>query len=537
MREQLEAWRTTWFGLLLAVLVCSACLPALRGGFIWDDDRHVSANAAVAAPDGLGRIWRVGGTPQYYPVTFSAFWLQYRIWDGRPEGFHAVNAALHACSALLIYLLVLRLGFGGAALAALLFALHPVQMESVAWISELKNVLSTFFFLLALLSWLEYEDRGGRRWYAATAALYALALLSKTTTCVFPIVVVLLRWMRGRRVDAAFVKGLVPFFLLGAALGAHTIAVEAELEKAVGPEYELSALQRLLLAGRAAWFYAGKLLVPVNLSFTYERWSVDPAYPAHWLGAAGLAAAAWGLRRLKSRELAAAAGYYLLVLVPALGFFKIYPQRYSFVADHFQYLACIGPFVAAGALAARWTAHLERSNRALLLAFAAGALWIGSRARAEVFQSEEAVWADAAAKQPGAYIAQLNLGKSLADQGRHGEAFKRYEAALAIKPDLPEAHVNMGNILLTNGWFEPAVNHYRQALAGGARPAVVRSARNNMGVALARLQRWNEAAAVYRAALAERPDDAEARSNLCSVLAAKKDKAELKRSGCVAPGK
>lgn len=534
MSYPLESWKTTWFGLLLAALVCSACLPALRGGFIWDDDRHVSANEAVAGPDGLGRIWRVGHTPQYYPVTFSAFRLQHRLWDGRPEGFHVVNAALHACSALLIYLLVLRLGFGGAALAALLFALHPVQMESVAWISELKNVLSTFFFLLALLGWLEYEDRGGRRWYAGAAALFLLALLSKTTTCVFPAVVLLLRWMRGRRVDAAFIKELVPFFILGAALGVHTIAVEARVEGAIGPEYDLSPLQRLLLAGRAAWFYAGTLLFPMNLSFAYERWSVDPARPAHWLGAAGLAVAAWGLRRLASRELAAAAGYYLLVLIPALGFFKIYPQRYSFVADHFQYLACIGPFVAAGALAARWTGHLERSNRALLLAFAAGALWIGARSRASAFRSEEAVWTDAAAKQPGAYIAQLNLGKSLADQGRHGEAFKRYEAAIAIKPDLPEAHLNMGNILLTNGWFEPAVHHYRQALAGGVRPAVVRSARNNLGVALARLQRWNEAAAIYREMLAARPEDAEARANLCSVLAAKKDKADLKRSGCAA---
>lgn len=534
MREMLETWRTTWFGLLLAALVCSACLPALRGGFIWDDDRHVSANAAVAGPDGLGRIWRVGNTPQYYPATFSAFWLQYRVWGGRPEGFHAVNAALHACSALLIYLLVLRLGFAGAALAALLFALHPVQMESVAWISELKNVLSTLFFLLALLSWLEYEDRGGRRWYAGAAALYLLALLSKTTTSVLPVVVLLLRWMRGRRIDAAFLKELVPFIILGAALGAHTIAVEAQIERAVGPEYDLGPLQRLLLAGRAAWFYAGKLLFPVNLSFAYERWTVDPAYPAHWLGLAGLAAAAWGLRRLASRELAAAAAYFLLVLIPALGFFKIYPQRYSYVADHFQYLACIGPFVAAGALAARWTGRLERSNRALLLAFAVAALWIGARTRASAFRSEEAVWTDAAAKQPGAYIAQLNLGKILADQGRHGEAFKRYEAAIAIKPDLPEAHVNMGNVLLTIGRHEQAALHYRLALSGGARPGVERSARNNLGVALARLERWNEAAVVYREALAVRPDDNEARANLCSVLAAKKDKAELKRSGCAA---
>ncbi|MEK7233463.1 MAG: tetratricopeptide repeat protein [Elusimicrobiota bacterium] len=532
MREILKTWKTTWLGLMIAGLVFSAYLPALRGGFIWDDDRHVSANAAVIDPAGLGRIWRVGNTPQYYPIVFSAFWFQHRVWGGRAEGYHAVNAALHAVNALLIYLLVLRLGFRGAALAALLFALHPVQAETVAWISELKNILSTFFFLLAALSWLEYEDRGGRRWYAGAAVLYLLALLSKTTTCVFPVALLLLRWMRGRRIDAAFLRELAPFIAFGAAFGAHTISVESALERAVGPEYDLTFLQRLLISGRAAWFYLGKLVVPANLSFAYERWNVDPAYAVHWLGLAGLAAGAWGLRRLASRELAAAAAFYLAALVPALGFFKIYPQRYSFVADHFQYLACIGPFVAAGVLASRAVGHLERSNRRLLLVFAAAALWIGARARAAAFRSEEAVWTDAAVKQPGAYIAQLNLGKILADQGRYGEAFARYEATLKLKPGLPEAYVNMGNALLVAGRHEQAILRYRQALAGGARPAVARSARNNLGVALANLKRWKEAAGVYREALRARPDDREARANLCAVLAEKKDAAELRRFGC-----
>lgn len=532
MREALSSWKTTGFGLLLAALVFSAYLPALRGGFIWDDDRHVSANAAVMDPGGLGRIWIAGNTPQYYPATFSAFWLQYRIWGGRAEGYHVVNAGLHAINALLIYLLVLRLGFGGAALAAILFALHPVQAETVAWISELKNILSTFFFLLAALSWLEYEDQAERRWYAGAAALYLLALTSKTTTCVFPAAILLLRWMRGRRINASFLKRLAPFFLVGAAFGVYTISIESTIEKAVGADYDLSLLQRFLLAGRAAWFYLWKLAVPANLSFTYERWSVVPSNPVHWLGLAGLCAAAWGLRRLASRELTAAALFYLAALVPALGFFKIYPQRYSFVADHFQYLACISLFIAAGALAARVAGRLDLSNRRLLFAFAAIALWIGARERASAFRGEEAVWADAAVKQPGAYIAQLNLGKCLADRGRYDDAFVRYEAALRLKPGLPEAHVNMGNAFLVSGRYEQAALHYRQALSPGARPEVARSARNNMGVALARLNKWKEAAEVYREALAVRADDHEARANLCAVLAAMRDAKEFRRLGC-----
>jgi tetratricopeptide (TPR) repeat protein len=270
----------------------------------------------------------------------------------------------------------------------------------------------------------------------------------------------------------------------------------------------------------------------VNLSFTYERWILDPSRPAQWLGLAGLAAAAWGLRRLASRECAVAAAFYLAALVPALGFFRIYPQRYSYVADHFQYLACIAPFIAAGVLAARAVGHLEASNRRLLLVVAAAALWIGARTRASAFRSEEALWADAAVKQPGAYIAHLNLGKNLADQGRYGEAFRRYEEALRLKPGLPEAHVNMGNVLLVAGHHEQAASQYRQALAGGARPEVERPARNNLGVALAKLKRWDEAAALYRETLAARPDDKEARSNLCSVLAVKNSAAEFRRLGC-----
>lgn len=271
------AWagETAWATLLLAATLL-AYHPAWHGEFLWDDDAHVTREELRSWP-GLVRIWTdVRATQQYYPVVHTAFWLQHRLFGDNPTGYHLVNIGLHALNAWLAGHLLTRLAAPGGRLAGAIFALHPVMVESVAWISELKNLLSGTFYLMAALAWIRFEAQRRRRWYGLALALFALALGSKTVTATLPgALLVLLWWHRGRLSWRRDVLPLAPFFVLGAASGLFTAWVEHELIGAKGAAFELGWAERGLLAGRAVWFYAGKLLWPAELVFIYPRWTVD----------------------------------------------------------------------------------------------------------------------------------------------------------------------------------------------------------------------------------------------------------------------
>ena len=259
-------------------------IPAMRGGYIWDDDDYVTNNLTLRTFDGLRRIWlELGAVPQYYPLVHTSFWLEYHLWQLHPFGYHLVNVLLHALNAILLWFILRRLSIPGAWLAAAIFALHPVHVESVAWITERKNVLSGFFYLSAILAYLRFLrldvisaiDRYHWGYYILALGLYLCALLSKTVACTMPAMILLLLWWKRDRIGWRNVLLLTPHFAVGVALALTTVWLEKHRVGAQGEEWAFSFLERCLIAGRALWFYASKLFWPHKLIFIYPRWQID----------------------------------------------------------------------------------------------------------------------------------------------------------------------------------------------------------------------------------------------------------------------
>ncbi|SPE39993.1 Tetratricopeptide TPR_2 repeat protein (fragment) [Candidatus Sulfopaludibacter sp. SbA3] len=340
-------WRDAGMWALLACATLVAYLPALHGGLLWDDSSHVT-KADLQSLHGLWRIWLdLGATQQYYPLLHTAFWLEHWAWGDAVLGYHLANVAMHALSACLVVMIVRRLSLPGAWLAGFVFALHPVCVEAVAWISEQKSTLSGVFYLAAALTYLQFDQTRRKSRYLLALGLFLLALMSKTVTGTLPAaLLVVFWWQRGRIEGKRDVLPLVPWFALGASAGLFTAWVEQDSRfiGAQGTHYALTVVGRLLLAGRVPWFYASKVLWPWDLMFIYPRWRIDPGQWWQYLFPLGMAAVAAVLVVLARRTRGPLAGFLIFAgtLFPVLGFLNVYPFRYSYVADHFQYLACLG---------------------------------------------------------------------------------------------------------------------------------------------------------------------------------------------------
>ncbi|MFQ5465020.1 MAG: tetratricopeptide repeat protein [Thermodesulfobacteriota bacterium] len=543
-----------WLPFLL-ILACTfiAYIPAIGAGFIWDDEFHVFANPHMIGLDGLRRIWFTTESQQYYPLVYSSFWLEYQLWGANPMGYHVVNIFLHSLNSFFVYLIFRRLGVRGALAVALVFALHPVHVESVAWVSERKNVLSGLFYLAALGSYLRFDDGGGRGSYARSLVLFFCALLSKTVTSTLPPALIIIRWMRGRAVRGTDLLRLVPFFAVGLVMGLVTVVWEVKFVGASGSEFALSTAERLLLPGRVVWFYISKLLWPAELTFIYERWNLDPGDPAAWLYPAALVAALLALYFLRGRIGRWAAGglaYFVLTLLPALGFFNVYPFRYSFVADHFQYLASLGVIGVVvgyaawglGRLPAGAASRYVKTGVAAVVLVVLGSL---SFSQERIYEGLEPLWRDTLEKNPAAWMAHTNLGNVLYYTGREDEAREHffraielnpsyevpyynigndltrrgfideanryYRKSIEIRPGYGDAHYNLAGNLSSQGRFEEALFHYRKAAETDPGDADIRV---NLGNALARLGRFAEASEQYEAALAIDPGSATAQRNI-----------------------
>ena len=506
---------TTWPLIFCATLV--AYLPALRGSLVWDDDFHLT-RADLQSFHGLWRIWfDLGATQQYYPLLHSAFWVEHRLWGDSVLGYHLVNVLLHAASACMVVLLMRRLSLPGARLAGLIFALHPICVESVAWISEQKSTLSGVLYLSAALVYLDFDRT--RRWsrYVLAFALFVLALMSKTVTASLPAaVLVVFWWQRGRLNGQRDVAPLAPWLAVGAAAGLFTAWVERTYIGAQGAAFSLTMLQRCLLAGRVIWFYAWKLLWPVNLTFFYPHWTVDAGAWWQYLFPAGILAVTIGLVWLARRHRGPLAGFLFFAgtLFPVLGFFNVYPFRFSYVADHFQYLACLGLIVPLSVVAQRipFSSIPRIAPAAALVALLALLTWNQSG----TFRDATTLYRETLARNPDSWLAHHNLGNLIqSTPGRLGDAIAEYRAAIRLAPDFEKAHSNLGSALTESGHLDEAVEQLHIALQ--LKPDYP-EAHNNLGSALAQMPgRLPTAIDEFHEALRLNPNFAEAHYNLANA--------------------
>ena len=435
-------------GILLAVLLAAITIlayqPAWHAGFIWDDDVYVINNKLLTAPDGLKRIWFSLESPsQYFPLVYTALRWERHAWGLAPGGYHWVNILLHAANALVLWRVLRRMAIPGAWLGAALFALHPVQVESVAWVTELKNVLSLLFCLLAARAWLEFiEDRAGAwRFYAAALIFQCLALSAKTTACTLPAALLLIVWLAGKPIYPRRLLQVIPFLAAGVAMGMVSVWFERYHQYAVGESFAISPLARVLIASRAVWFYLGKLIWPANLSFSYSHWEIDPgnvlAYG--WLAAAIIAAVALRfLRPVAGRGPETAAIFYVAMLSPLLGLIMEYTFRYSFVADHYQYAACIGPLALAAVGIEKFVRRFERlfpAMRPVTCAVVLGVLGTLTWRQCGIYQNAETLWRATLERTPSSLIARNNLSQVLLGKSEFDEAVSTFPGCASARSE------------------------------------------------------------------------------------------------------
>ena len=517
--------RALVFAVVLAAVTIFAYRPAWHGGFLWDDDAYIINNELLTAADGWQRIWFSLDSPsQYFPFTYSTFRLEHALWGLNTTGYHWVNLLLHVGNALLVWAVLARLKVPGSWLAAAIFVLHPVQVESVAWITERKNVLMGFFFLLTLLAWIAFADeRTRRRWifYCLALICYVLALSAKATACTLPAALFLILWLQKRPITMGRLIQIVPFIVLGVGMGLLAVWWERYHQGTNRDVFTfLGPIERILVASRAVWFYLSKLFWPSNLTFIYPRWNISPAHVVDYIWLlAGVAAgvAIYFLRRYVGRSVEVAAAFFVATLIPVLGFIMLFTFRYTFVADHYQYLACIGPIALASAgivtLSDRFTHYRAVVVSAALLVVASfGTLtW----RQAATYSDIETLWRTTLARNPECWMAHTNIGIVFLQQGKIDDAIAHYRLALQMQPDSWDAEYNLGTALVAKGQVDDAILHCERAV--GMRPTDP-DAQVSLGNALFAKGRIEEAIAHYQKAITAQPDHFLARYSLGHAL-------------------
>ena len=540
------------FAMVLVLATIFAYRPAWNGSFVWDDDFYVTKNPLLTAPDGLRRIWFSLESPsQYFPLTYTSFRIERTLWGLNPTGYHWVNILLHTANALLLWRLLAELGVPGAWLAAGIFALHPVQVESVAWITERKNVLMAFFFLLALLAWTRFIDERNQRPIQASRALgeqrakevtqagklnplpwrfyglalifYLLALCSKATACTLPAALFLILWLQKKPIDWRRVLQIAPFIILGLTMGLMAIWWERYHQFTLGPMFAFGPLERLIITTHAAWFYLGKLFWPAKLTFIYPQWTLEPNNPFSyiWLVAGiALCAAIYFARRYTGRSVEVAAAFFVATLSPVLGFVMLYTFRYTFVADHYQYLACIGPIALVSAGLVKLTNSVGYGPRFLcalgILIFSALALLTWRQSAS--YRDGETLWRTTIDRNPDCWMAETNLGSELLEGGDIDGAIAHLERSLRLKFDVLESHNSLANALFRKGDVDAAIAEANVALNFDPTNADTHTV---LGMALMTKGRLDEAIAQLSRAVEILPNHSRAHYHLAAALAEK----------------
>src|SRR5512133_764119 len=517
--------RALLFAVVLAAVTIFAYRPAWHGGFLWDDDAYIINNELLTAPDGWQRIWFSLDSPsQYFPLTYSTFRIEHALWGVNTTGYHWVNLLLHVGNALLVWAVLARLGVPGSWLAAAIFALHPVQVESVAWITERKNVLMGFFFLLTLVAWVAFVDERTRRpriFYCLALIFYVLALSAKATACTLPAALFLILWLQKKPITVRRLMQIVPFVVLGIGMGLLAVWWERYHQGTNRGVFTfLSPIERILVASRAVWFYLSKIFWPSNLTFIYPRWNISPPDLLDYIPLlAGIAAcvAIYFLRRYVGRSVEVAAAFFVATLTPVLGFIMLFTFRYTFVADHYQYLACIGPIALASAGIVNLSDKFAQ-YRAVIVS--AAVLTVASLAtltwrQAATYTDIETLWRTTLARNPECWMAHTNLGLVLLQKGKIDDGIAHYRSALQMQPDSWDAEYNLGTALLRRGQVDEAIQHCERAVV--MRPTDP-DAQVSLGDALLRKGRIDDAIDHYQKAMMARADHFLARYGLCHAL-------------------
>lgn len=496
--------------LAIILLTLIAYVPAMRAGYVWDDNDYLTENPYITDPGGLAKIWFSTDQPsQYFPLVYTTFRIEHAVWGMNPVGYHTVNVLLHIANALLIWLILRRLSIRGAWLAAAIFALHPVQVESVAWVTERKNVLSTLFYLLTVVASFRFMDseRGWWKHYLLGLATCMLALFAKTTACTIPAAVLVVHWMRGKRIGVREVAKVIPFFLLGVGMGIVSIWWERARQGTTGEAFAFSIPERFIVAGRALWFYLQKLFLPVGLTFSYPRWDINPAKPVQYawlLGWIVIAGILWAYRS-RCKGAIASLVFFVATLSPMLGFISLWTFRYTFVADHYQYLACVGPIALFAWLISRTWANRDTdwAIRYVMPGLILAVLGVLTWRQASAYAGPESLWRDTVAKNPTSWLAHNNLANLLTKRGELEEGMPHYYEALKLNPDFVEAHLNLGIALEVQGELSDALAQYKEVLRIDP---TWPDGFYNMGVCLAKMGKVDEAIADYERAIELRPE-------------------------------
>ncbi len=467
--------RPTLAGLLLVFAVLLVYEPVWHAGYLWDDDILLTIDPCIVGPLGFKEIWTTRAA-DICPLTITTLWAGHKIWGLWPLPYHLLNVLLHAACAVLLWRVLLGLWVPGAWLGAAFWALHPVQVESAAWIAEIKNTQSGVFYLLTVLCFLRSlrnrERSGGtERWHpdGLTFLCAALAMASKSSTVVLPVVLCLAAWRMDGRWRWRRLLEVGPIFLLS--LAATLLSVWTQWgQPAAGAHFQAARSwpQRLVIAGDAVWFYLGKLAWPHPLVTVYPRWEIGAATAEAFLPLAAVFAVSlilWWQRRPWGSAPLLTWTYFLVALLPTLGLVEMSFFRYSFVADHFAYLASMGPLALAGAGVVRWLHGQGPPTRTRAVIGAGLLLVLGTASwqRASVHRSQETLWTDTLAKNPRCWVAYGNLGVAAAERGQLDTAIARYHEALKIGPDEARTHANLGSIFQRKGQLDNAVAEYREA--------------------------------------------------------------------------
>ena len=505
-------------GIALGATVALIYSRVGNAGFIWDDEQHLTQNPVIIGPLGLADIW-TSARAVYYPLVLTTFWILHKFVGLNPMPYHLLNVAWHALSALLLWRVLVQLRVRGAWLGAAIWALHPVMVQSVAWITEMKNTQSAVFYLLAISLFLQSRGAPERRFLYWLAVLsFVAAITSKPSTVILPAVLALCLWWREGKFRSSDLRALVPFLFISLIASAWTIWEQKYHAHAMGAEWLQSPLQRILISADAIWFYLLKLIWPHPLIFIYPRWSVDPSRPLAFVPLVALAIIVIFLLVARNgllRPVFFALAYFVIALLPILDFFDVYFFRYSFVSDHFQYLASMGPLALAGA--AIWTASERLKEFRRLISPSAVLLILAALTFHQTAKYIDAItlYRATLSANPHCWMADYNLAIALKDRGELDEAITHYQRAIATRADYSEAHFNLARLLLEKGEANEALDHYRRAIEIRPNDA---DTHNNYGSALRELGQIDNAKREYEIALTLQPNYVEARLNLATLF-------------------